>query len=136
MYLIGSKGPSGRKGRRGICSYITDVSEYIVLSFRTDPELPIREHVALRASQMHLMYIAAEALFTFSFLHEPESFFSQYQTLVLFIAGAFFVTALGQNFITRQIDWLSIQSDHKSEYPNQFTTHRSWSHRYRKGKVE
>ncbi|MCJ7434633.1 MAG: hypothetical protein MUO77_14195, partial [Anaerolineales bacterium] len=50
MFAAGSKGPSGKKGHRGLQSYISELSEHVVLSFHTNPEQSIREHISLRAS--------------------------------------------------------------------------------------
>jgi hypothetical protein len=109
MYAAGTKGPSGSKGNRGLSRYISDLSEHVVLSFKKGPEQPIREHVTLRASQMHLMYIASESLLIFSLSNESGSFFDQNSLAITIIALVLFIFTVLQNFITRRIDWLSIQ---------------------------
>jgi hypothetical protein len=110
MFAIGLEGPVGKKGHRGFSSYISVLSEHVVLSFVTGTKQPIREHVILRASQMHLMYITSESLLLFSWFNECGSFFAQNQLEIRIVAIVLSLFTVIQNIITRRIDWLSIQN--------------------------
>lgn len=112
MYALGSKGPAARKPLRGLLDYFPDLAKHVVFSFRRDPAQPLRAHVALRASQMHLMYIASEAALLFSCWHENGSFFSRYSSAIQTAAAIFLPLVLVQNLIIRRIDWLSVQRIH------------------------
>lgn len=109
MYDFGSRGPAARRRLRGLLDYVPDLARHVVLSFRLDPAQPLRVHVALRASEMHLMYVASEAALLFSYWHESGSFFSRYSTAIRIAAVAFLPLILVQNIIIRRIDWLSTQ---------------------------
>lgn len=109
MYLIGLKGPSaGKRWTWG--QYEDDLAKYVVQSHKIPQEDSIRQHVNLRASSMHLMYITVEVGFIFPLLAEQGSFFYIYGPQIWLLSTIGLVATLWQDVITRRIDSYSVES--------------------------
>jgi len=110
FYAVGQPGPSAREpGLKAISSYADDLARYVVNSFKISPDKALRQHVALRASAMHLMYISSEVSLIFALLNEPNSFFNRNSRLMIILGLIGLVVTIWQNFITRRVDWYSIE---------------------------
>lgn len=96
------EGPSQEKTGQRV-SYADGLAQFVVVSHKISPDEPIRQHISLRASSMHLMYITSEALFIFAYISSPGS--------VLQVSFVGFVCTLWQNNLTRRIDWYSVNEN-------------------------
>jgi hypothetical protein len=110
MYLLGRKGPIPSKRKLLILTpYCDDLANHIIKTFTTSPEKEkIHDHVTLRASSMHLMYIASELLIFIGFSNDSNSFIAINSLSIRFIIIGIigFIVTMVQNIINRRIDWL------------------------------
>jgi hypothetical protein len=110
FYCSGMDGPSARKaGPRAVVTYTDDLAHFVVRAFKVPPDSALRQHVVLRASAMHLMFIASEVAIVFSFFSAPGSYFERHTWPLRLLGLAGLLITLWQNTITRRIDWYSVE---------------------------
>ena len=91
--------------------YINDLSDFVILSFSNNKKKEgIRNHVTLRASSMHLMYMASEiSIITAIWYDNPSITSIGNVSIILLLFGIIgFILTLMQDIITRKIDWDSV----------------------------
>ena len=106
-YWVGLRGPAAdRPTWRAWRNYLDDLGRYVARSFSQPPERDaLRGHVALRASSVVLMYIAAEVLIVFRIRPEAGTLYDRHGREFLVIGGVAFLFAVWQSIVTRRIDW-------------------------------
>jgi hypothetical protein len=105
FYALRREGPVPSKK---ITGFPDDLPRYVVRSFGKSDAL--RQHVALRASSMHLMYIASEVSILFNINAESGSLFERHGRFMLIAGIIGLILTLWQNLITRRIDYQSINA--------------------------
>ena len=110
FYAWGHRGPGARSpGLRACLRYWDDLPRFVVKAFKSEAGIDLRKHVELRASSMHLMFMASEVCFLFSFLPEPLSPVGKHYLAVRIFGAVGFILTLWQNALTRRIDWYRVE---------------------------
>ena len=94
---------------RRLSGYLTWLSEFIYDSFRFQSNMKkMGNFLHLRSSQIILIFIVSEVIFTFSIWHEPISFFTNNKYLLFFISVLLFILAILQFIISITLDINSV----------------------------
>jgi len=106
-YCGGLRGPAANPPTwRAWRNYLDDLGRYVARSFSQPQERDaLRGHVALRASNVVLMYVAAEVLIVFSIRPEADTLYNRHGRAFFVIGVLGFVFAIWQSIVTRRIDW-------------------------------
>jgi hypothetical protein len=110
LYACGVPGPADSKpGLPAVARFIDGLARHVVKAYEHASRQALRQHVALRAASMHLLYITAEASIFFSVFADDSSFFGQHRQGMFWAGLVVFTVATWQNLITRRIDYYSVE---------------------------